>query len=530
MSEQYEQTVEQPVEQQSEVDEVDIASILQEYRKKQLFENMIGPGISMALHIVVLTLMFIYVASKAPVEAPTIEVSIVEEQVKEIEPEVLEEIQQPETTMDDKLPSTEVSDAPSDDAGANTSIADFSDAAPETDDNMDTHQVLDVINNGSPLTLSGLYGGRTNAGRRSAVKKYGGSGGGQNSVTKALKWLAMVQNEDGSWGNQSPAHTGMALLTFLAHGETPLSEQYGTTVQKAMKWLVDTEMATPNGDMGQNAYGHGIATYALAESYGMTRIPFLRTAMERALDVIIKGQQGGGGFNYGYDKGPRWDTSVTGWQAQALKAAYVAGATNQGLEDAIRKCITFLRRTSYANYKFGYSGTPGTGGNMTGIGTVDLQLLGAGGSPEAMGGVTTISTERLGLYQQVLANPGKWNEVAGTSMYGWYYDTQAIFNAQAGAGGAGAWKDWRNTFEKVLLRAQQPEGYWEVKTGFGMGADLPGRILATCWSCLQLEVYYRYLPSFDINKMDQHKVSETAAGDIKDAGGKKDGAPVIQIE
>jgi peptide/nickel transport system substrate-binding protein len=78
------------------------------------------------------------------------------------------------------------------------------------------------------------------------VKKFGGSGGGVNSVNKALMWLARVQNADGSWGNQSPAHTGMALLTFLAHGETPLSEQYGNTVQKAMKWLVDKEMSTPD--------------------------------------------------------------------------------------------------------------------------------------------------------------------------------------------------------------------------------------------------------------------------------------------
>jgi len=529
MSEQYEQQmVEQPVE-QSEVDEVDVAQVLSEYHRKQLLENMFGPGVSLVMHIIVLTLMIIFVTNRPQAEIPAIEVSIVEEEIKEIEPEVLEEIQPEDQnpTLEDIAAVTQ-SDAETEDVGVNTSIADFSDAAPETDDNMETHNVMDVINNNSPLHMAGIYGGRTNAGRKSAVAKYGGSKGGQNVVTKALKWLAMVQNDDGSWGNQSPAHTGMALLTFLAHGETPLSEQYGTTVQKAMKWLVDTEMATPTGDMGQNAYGHGIAIYALCESYGMTRIPFLRTAMERALDVIIKGQQAGGGFNYGYDKGPRWDGSVAAWQNQALKAGYVAGATNQGLEDAIRKAITFLRRTAYASYKFGYA-SAGSGGNMTGAGTVGLQLLGAGGSPEAMGGVTTISTERLGMYQALLADPGKWNDVMGPSLYGFYYDTQGVFNSQGAGAGIGAWKEWRNVFEKVLLRAQQPEGYWEVKTGHGLGQDLPGRILATCWCCLQLEVYYRYLPSFDIGKMDQHKVSEVAA-DINEAGGKKDGGPVIQIE
>ena len=35
----------------------------------------------------------------------------------------------------------------------------------------------------------------------------------------------------------------------------------------------------------------------------------------------------------------------------------------------------------------------------------------------------------------------------------------------------------------------------------GMGANLPVRIMSTCWSALQLEVYYRYLSSFDVEVM-----------------------------
>ena len=56
----------------------------------------------------------------------------------------------------------------------------------------------------------------------------------------------------------------------------------------------------------------------------------------------------------------------------------------------------------------------------------------------------------------------------------------------------------------AVLAKMQPEGYWEVKKGHGMGEKLPGRVMATCWAALQLEVYYRYLPTFDINKMDRH--------------------------
>jgi len=116
----------------------------------------------------------------------------------------------------------------------------------------------------------------------------------------------------------------------------------------------------------------------------------------------------------------------------------------------------------------------------------------------------------------------------GPSLYGFYYDTQAVFNATFGQGNAGNadWKEWRNTFEKVLIRHQQPEGYWEVANGHGMGNSLEGRILATCFCCLQLEVFYRYLPTFDIKKMDEHSVG--AGGDIEEAGA--GGDMVIEIE
>ena len=513
------------------MDEVDITGILEEYHRKQLFENLLGPAVSLAVHIIVLALMFIYLATKSVPEPPAIEVAIVEDQTQEIEDEVLDELIEPDTdqtTVEDQ--PTPHSDANEENVGENVSVEDFSDDAPSTDDNMEDIDVRDILANNSPLTMD-LGGGMANRGKKGdSVRKYGGKPGGIPAVGEALKWLASVQEENGSWGNDSPAHTGMALLVFLAHGETPLSELYGNTVQKAMKWLATQVNESATGDLGQKSYGHGIATYALCESYAMTKIPFLRSAMEKALGVIIYGQQDGGGFDYNYAKGNRWDLSVSGWQFQALKAGYVAGATNGGLEDAIRKSILFCRRTAYANKKFGYS-SPGSGGNMTGVGTVTLQLLGQAKSIEARRGVETISTSRLADYKKVAADPKQWDTIAGASLYGWYYDTQAMFNMNADKKTEKIWKEWRPVFEKVLLRHQQPEGYWEVAKGHGMGPSLNGRIMATCWSALQLEVYYRFLPTFDIKKMDKHKVGsgEGGEGNIDNAAGSDDSDLIIEI-
>ena len=53
------------------------------------------------------------------------------------------------------------------------------------------------------------------------------------------------------------------------------------------------------------------------------------------VQCIINGQQPGGGFDYGWKKESRRDTSLGGWCCQAVKAANIADAENQGLHEAM---------------------------------------------------------------------------------------------------------------------------------------------------------------------------------------------------
>ncbi len=518
------------------VDDAEIQRILAEYHRKQMIENMTGPGVSLVLHVIFLTLMFVFIVTKPRRMEPPIVVEMTEIEEVELEPEVIEEIEEiEEETLEEEAPTTEPSDAPSEQVGAEDSLLDVSDDAPMTDDNVDADEVLDVVRTDSPLKFTGPLGGRSNAGRRNAVRKYGGSSRGQRAVNRALRWLAKVQNEDGSWGDRNQAaFTGIALLVFLAHGETPLSEQYGKTVQNAMRWLA----YYANGEQmnKSRAYSHGIAAYAISEAYAMTKIPFMQTAMENAITRIIDGQFPNGGFNYRYKGAPRWDMSVSGWQFQALKAARVAGSTNPKLLDAIKKSIHFCRTTADAKGGYGYANEKGgnAGGarpNMTGVGIVALQLLGAGTDGSVRDAMDTVKTKRLEAYAEIKANPAKWDEIGGKNLYGFYYDTQAVFNSQNTGEGKALWKEWRAVFESVLIRAQNPEGYWECPSKDYFNATLNGRVFATCLSALQLEVYYRYLPTFDIKKMDkaakedQIGIGNVGAGD--DAGG---GGLVIEID
>lgn len=501
--------------------EEDIHRIIEEYRKRQTVENVTGPGVSMAIHIMILTLMFVFIVSQPKRTTPSIIVEIAEIEEVVIDEKIIDEMEEPE--KEENLDNPEISNEPNHDlVGAEDSLVDVSDEAPMTDDDSDAEEYLDVVRTDSVLKYSGPLGGRNAAGRAGLVKKYGGSGGGQKAVNRALRWLASVQNEDGSWGvngnNGHPAHTGIALLVFLAHGETPLSETYGKTVQTAMRWLSRYAMEDARNFSRQKhkgAYGHGIATYAISEAYAMTRIPMMRTAMEEAVAIIIDGQQSGGGFDYGYAKGERYDLSVTSWQSQALKAARVAGSTHPELKEAIRRNIKFLRGPASAEYgKFNYSNGK-VGDNMTGPAVLALQLLGASTCPEAKSGMSHIADKRLADYREVEQNPAKWRELGGKKLYGWYYDTQAVFNNQKND--RAGWKAWRTTFEKVLLRSQNRIGYWETKGHIG-GADIPGRILSTCFCCLQLEVYYRYLPTFDINKMNRVSIEDNGGLDVENVG------------
>ncbi|OGV74031.1 MAG: hypothetical protein A3K18_16710 [Lentisphaerae bacterium RIFOXYA12_64_32] len=368
---------------------------------------------------------------------------------------------------------------------------------------MDFSDVLDIKASDTPLKISGLYGGRSSEGRKKAIARFGGSSVTESAVLKGLRWLKEHQNPDGSWSqSQKDAMCGFALLTYLAHGETPMSPEFGPTVQKAMQFLTNAMMATtdPRG-LGGGGYVNGIATYALCEGYGMTKIPFLKPAAEKGLEAVLKGQQPCGGFDYSYAKTKRWDTSVVGWQVQAMKAGYVAGCENAGIPTGIENASRFLRNVAYANGKFGYS-SPGAGSwGVHSAGTLCLMLIGEAGSPEAKTGATNLDE----------GYTAKWDEKTGpTDLYCWYYATQVMFHA-----GQTTWKKWNKVFSPMVVTNQKSDGHWEC--GMGMGKDAKAAeydpYYITCLCCLSLQVYYRYLPTY---KMPEAVAKGASALDAKD--------------
>jgi len=354
----------------------------------------------------------------------------------------------------------------------------------------------------SPLIMKGLAGSMANRGagaRSGALRSYGGTGRGEEAVMRALRWLKKNQGADGSWAAVDPtdpaAMAGLALLCFLAHNETPASEEFGQTVEKAMKYIVSKQNGA--GSFGRD-YTHGICTYALAEGYALTKIMALKDSVEKGMAFIINGQQPLGGFNYGYEKGARWDMSVAGWQFQAMKAAKMTGLADDKLNNAITNGIEFIRKQAFCATAggFGYSGVPGTPGasasqSMTGAGTLCLQLLGQPNVPEVRAGL-----------EYLKAVTCEWPAGGGkVPMYGWYYITQAKFQK-----GGKDWDTWNAQFSKALIGAQAKDGHWD-------GGDHGGPVYSTTICCLMLEVYYRYLPTYKHSE-EVVEVKPTATDDV----------------
>jgi hypothetical protein len=464
---------------------------------EQIKKRAWGPLGSIVLHILAVVVLLNFAVGGGTEMGPTTEAVIMEtraEKLEEASPEIEKEIKE----EIEKIPEpTEPVETPPDHEVLNT--AEYS----------PTEEISPISNPGvgrglgtgtgtgvgdgdgagfqisgakSPLVMKGLFGSRSSGGRGRALSKYGGGGATEGAVLRALRWLKKEQKADGSWDAPPTAITSWALLCYLAHGETPASEEFGPTVEKAIRYLVSTQSSWPR------SYQWQIATYAIAEAYGMTKVPMLKDAADKGLDVIIKGQRPTGGWCYALSASdPADDTSVMGWCAQALKAAKLAGIEHEGLDACIKQAIKGFKGNAAPTGGFGYRG-PGNGG-LTGVGVLCMQLLGAAKEPEVRNGLTAMDSWMC-----------KWDDAGGTQLYYWYYATQAKFHA-----GGDIWNNWNKQFSMELVKNQivlrgagadgKDIGYWDLPAAEKKGIST-GLAFNTTLCCLMLEVYYRYLPTY----------------------------------
>ena len=343
----------------------------------------------------------------------------------------------------------------------------------------------DSNQNETPLILlapPGIYAGKASSGRRQLKVK----GRTELSILKSLRWLNAHQNEDGSWSEKQPESvTGLALLCFLAHDETPNSPEFGKTLVNAMKFLLSKQSS--NGQFPGDSYSHCICTCAISEAYYRTRIPILEESMEKGIEYIIINQQANGGWSVGYKTDVEWNLSFSTWQIQALKAGQLAGSKNPKLQETLQKAANFVQKTAFIDGTFYNSPAAAkqklVSGDAQGAGARCLQWLGLKDSEEAK---TTVKW----IVENINSDRNQDLIVSEKESYlpcSLYFQSQATFNANH--------KNLDQKYVLKLLRRERSEGGWQADEKDPIRYNTDTYYLTTI-NCLTLQIRSQYLSVF----------------------------------
>jgi hypothetical protein len=354
---------------------------------------------------------------------------------------------------------------------------------------------------------------RSSETKRDLLKKFGGTTETERAVSMALKWLAEHQNpQTGAWtwshslvcggkcdhpGERTASMngaTGMALMCFLGAGQTHMEGEYKETVFKGLSFLIQSLKAqggygawwVGSGGKGfDDMYGHGIASIAMCEAYGMTRDPRLREAAQLSINYMTPAQNPQtGGWHYSpyiQDKMPG-DTSVVGWQMMAIKSAAMSGL-NIDL-DTVRRANFFLDTMM----------VPGGFGYHYSMDSKQKNPLEYRPAMTACGVLCRMYSGWKKDEPSIKAAAAKFAE-AGPSksdIYYNYYATQVMKQY-----GGPEWESWNVRMRDQIVSTQVQSGHgagsWFTDAGL---TNEGGRLYWTCMSTMMLEVYYRYMPLY----------------------------------
>jgi len=331
------------------------------------------------------------------------------------------------------------------------------------------------------------------------AREYLGTPESEAAVTRGLAYLAAHQQPDGHWSSggyrADVGITGLCLMAFLASGNQPGRGRYGLIMNEAVDFLsrsvrMDGQFGAPGlivsavgGQSGPPMYGHGFATLALCEVYGMTRRQDLKPKVEAAIHLIedTQNQDGSPWHDGGWRYRPGQvdaDISVTVVQVLALRAARNAGIkVNQATID---RAIAYMRRC-HNPYDGGFLYQVRQGGSgpaRTGAGVLSLIMAGLRDSEECQGGLHYLETHPFD-------NRNDW-AYREHLYYTLYYVTQAMYQA-----GGEHWKRWYPAIRDRLVRTQGSDGDWSAN-----GYSEAGPEYATAMSVLVLQVPAGLLPIY----------------------------------
>jgi len=480
-------------------------------------------GGSTALHLVALIILGMWIMkSPEPPPAPVISSYVDDSVTPQDDPEQPIEVEVPEPSPEPE--PTEMADTDVSDLNLDVDVSDLKPANIPVE--------LAAAGPAVNVPIAGPLAGRSKAGRKSNVKKYGGTPGSEAAVEGALRWLAKHQLRDGSWSfdhshvgctcgkpgteQTRTGATGFALLTIMGAGNTFAEGDYKANVDAGLRYLLNNLNVNSAGyaDLkgGTNGhagiYSHGIAASALCEALSMNNAyimamrrdsklkltqasgapltikaliqnqRILGEAAQLALNYIVYHQHAAGG-GFGYTPKSAGDTSILGWQVMALTGGKTAHlSVPQSTWNGVMNYLDEVQGDGGSFY--GYR-KPERRPSTTSIGLLCRMYQGWQKShPPFARGVRFLS--------QTGPQPN--------DMYFNYYATQVMFH-WGNDGKQNLWDKWNNVMREQLVRTQRKDGHaagsWDVSDKHGGPG---GRLYMTCLSAMTLEIYYRKLPIY----------------------------------
>jgi len=305
------------------------------------------------------------------------------------------------------------------------------------------------------------------------------------AIDKGLDYLLSVQKEDGSWdsdgkGGHAVGITSLALMAFMSKAHFPGFGPYAEQLDRGMKWLLKEARKRPDGYLGTVMYEHGLATLALSEMWGMARDSedddAIQRALEKAVDVILRSQNPGGGWRYQPQADGGEDTSCTQTVFHALASARQAGIFVPN--ETIARVVKYLETAQDATTG-GFAYTPRGNKNVTPACT-------AGGAYIAqLAGQRDTEMVNAALRHLKQQSPGIITGGTRYYYYTHYYAIQAMVQA-----GDEEYAKWYPLIRDALISRQNAKGGWDK------GSRQGGSSYTTPMAIIILATPHRYIPIY----------------------------------
>jgi hypothetical protein len=347
--------------------------------------------------------------------------------------------------------------------------------------------------------IASIVESRCSPGSRMARIREGG--GNPEAVEKTvigmLRWLKGKQGNSGAWGEGGSSvvnsaypvgTTAICLLAFSAHCETVTSEEFGTTVARAIAYLA-TACMNPSRKtcVYLPGYEYAMAVYALAESYGLSHekgeeFPLDEKILLQFAEYILKCQNREGSWDYQYGMTPG-DISISCWNIQALCALRRAGIDPDGYDEAMAKAAGYVRscwlpKRGTFHYR---TQERSTNCSIPFVGVYSGKLLGVKYSPAEENTMKKL----VASVPEVNVNKSDYHSIPPNAYVNYYHGQIARLQ------GGNQWQGFERRVMGNVMRQTQRSKTAQGREEVSFGDDMPP--LTHAFWTLVLSMYYRYV-------------------------------------